>query len=365
FLSLFPDRPTQGEYQKLVKEVEQWSMTTAGAPARAMVLVDDATPFEPQVFLRGNPNRLGPAVSRQGLGIASPDRKPFTRGSGRLELAQSIVDPRNPLTARVFVNRVWWHHFGAGLVTTPSDFGLRSDPPSHPELLDWLAANFMKSGWSMKWLHRAVLLSAVYQQASMVEGLELSVEGNPKLSSPSTVHAQPSTLDPDNRLLARMNRRRLDWESLRDAMLASSGDMNRRIGGESLDVLQGFVARRTMYGMLDRLDVPNLLTTFDFPSPAATNPQRDATTVAPQALFLMNGELSFEAAQRMLRRPEVASQTATDSRLSSLFRAAFQRVPASHEQQAAREFLGETPTPERWTALAQSLLLANEFVFVD
>ena len=146
FLSLFPDRATQGEYQKLVKEVEQWSMTTAGAPARAMVLVDDTVPFDPQIFLRGNPNRLGQAVPRQGLEIASPDRKPFSHGSGRLELAQSIVDPCNPLTARVFVNRVWLQHFGTGLVKTPSDFGIRSDPPSHPELLDWLAANFIQSG---------------------------------------------------------------------------------------------------------------------------------------------------------------------------------------------------------------------------
>ena len=349
FLSLFPDRATQGEYQKLVKEVETWSMTTAGAPARAMVLVDDTVPFDPKVFLRGNPNRLGQAVLRQGLEIASPDRKAFSHGSGRLELAQSIVDPRNPLTARVFVNRVWLQHFGAGLVKTPSDFGLRSDPPSHPELLDWLAANFIKSGWSIKWLHRTILMSATYQQSS-------------RLDASNVAHR---TTDPENRLLSHMNRRRLDWEGMRDALLASSGEMNRQIGGESLNVLNGFVPRRTLYGLLDRLDVPNLLTTFDFPSPAASNPQRDETTVAPQALFLMNGDLSFEVASRLLRRTEIAHQTEMGVRLKLLFQACFQRSPDSHEEQAARDFLGESSSAERWLSFAQSLLLTNEFVFVD
>ncbi len=354
FLSLFPDRPTQGEYQKLIKELEQWSMTTAGAPARAMVLNDDAVPFDPRIFQRGNPNRIGSIVPRQGIEIASPDRKPFVRGSGRLELAQSIVDPRNPLTARVFVNRVWRHHFGEGLVKTPSDFGLRSDPPSHPVLLDWLAGNFIRSGWSMKWLHRQIMLSSAYQQESKDEGGLTSATANPRRSA-----------DPENRLLSHFNRRRLDWESLRDSVLLVSGDLNRRIGGESLELLNGFVPRRSIYGTLDRLDVPNLLTTFDFPAPSATNPQRDSTTVAPQALFLMNGDFAFEAAVRLLRRSNMTDPRDDDSRVRNLFRICLQRWPNDIEQQAAREFLGPSPTPERWTSLAQSLMLANEFTFID
>lgn len=354
FLSLFPDRPTQGEYQKLIKEVEQWSMTAAGAPARAMVLVDDAAPYEPRVFLRGNPNRLGASVPRHGLDVASPERQPFAKGSGRLELARSIVDPRNPLTARVFVNRVWLHHFGTGLVKTPSDFGLRSEPPSHPELLDWLATNFIQSGWSVKRLHRAMVLSATYQSSNdSGNGLRLSADGS-----------RPSA-DPDNRWLSRANRRRLEWESLRDSLLFVSGDLNRRVGGESVELLNGFVPRRTLYGTLDRLDVPNLLTTFDFPTPASTNPQRDSTTVAPQALFLMNGDLTFEVASRLLRRPEVATATDTPARVRQLFLICFQRPPTDAEQQAARNFLGGSPSSELWTAFAQSLLLANEFAFVD
>ncbi len=354
FLSLFPDRPTQGEYQKLIKELEQWSMTTPGAPARAMVLVDDATLFDPQIFLRGNPNRSGVHVPRQPLAISAPDRKPFATGSGRLELARSIVDPRNPLTARVFVNRVWMHHFGVGLVKTPSDFGLRSDPPSHPELLDWLAANFIRSGWSVKWLHRQIVLSATWQQSSDSKTVQ-------RLSADSS----RQSADPDNRWLSQMNRRRLEWESLRDSLLTASGMMDRRLGGESVELLGGFNPRRTLYGTLDRLDVPNLLTTFDFPTPAATNPQRDSTTVAPQSLFLMNGDLTFEVASRMLRRPEVVAATDSPSRVRQLFLICFQRTPADAEQQATREFLSDAPTPTRWTAFAQSLLLANEFVFVD
>jgi len=360
FLSLFPDRPTQGEYQKLIKEVEQWSMTTAGAPARAMVLVDDAVPFDPQVFLRGNPNRLGAFVPRQSLAIATADRKPFATGSGRLELARSIVDPRNPLTARVFVNRVWIHHFGTGLVKTPSDFGLRSDPPSHPELLDWLAANFVKSGWSMKWLHRQILLSATYQQ-SAESGMRSAEHNTSAFRTPKAV----LTNDPDNKWLSHANRRRLEWESLRDSLLFVSGDFDRRVGGESVELLNGFVSRRSLYGSLDRLDVPNLLTTFDFPTPASTNPQRDSTTVAPQALFLMNGDLTFEVASRLLRRPEIASTNDLPIRVRKLFQICFQRLPTDAEQQAARQFLSDAPTPERWTAFAQSLLLANEFAFVD
>jgi cytochrome c553 len=371
FLSLFPDRPTQGEYQKLIKEVEQWSMTAAGAPARAMILVDDASPYEPRVFLRGNPNRPGASVSRHGLDVASPERQPFAKGSGRLEFARSLVDPRNPLTARVFVNRVWLHHFGTGLVKTPSDFGLRSDPPSHPELLDWLAANFVKSGWSVKWLHRQILLSSVYQQSSFNRDSlrsESNADRRSKIALPPNALLRESRLneaDPDNRLLSHANRRRLEWESLRDSLLFVSGDLNHRVGGESFELLNGFVPRRSLYGTLDRLDVPNLLTTFDFPTPAASNPQRDSTTVAPQALFLMNGDLTFEVASRLLRRPEVVAAADTPSRVRQLFLISLQRTPTDAEQQAAREFLSDAPTPERWTAFAQSLLLANEFAFVD
>ncbi len=145
----------------------QWQATSPGAPPRAMVLQDAPTPVTPHVFLRGNPHNPGPEVPRQFLEVlAGEKRQPFRDGSGRLELARAIAAKDNPLTARVMVNRIWLHHFGAGLVRTPSDFGLRGDPPTHPELLDWLAATFVEDGWSIKKLHRLILLSSTYQQAT-------------------------------------------------------------------------------------------------------------------------------------------------------------------------------------------------------
>src|SRR5439155_24246231 len=187
-------------------------------------------------FLRGNPHNLGEPVPRQAPLVLNARRTPFTQGSGRLELAQAIVSPDNPLTARVLVNRVWMHHFGAGLVRTPSDFGLRSDPPSHPELLDYLATWFMDQGWSLKRLHRLILSSAAYQQQSGGSG---------------------DSADPENRRLGRMNRRRLDFEATRDALLAVSGKLNPTIGGPSVrEPLANHANRRTMYSHLDRLNVP-------------------------------------------------------------------------------------------------------------
>src|SRR5207302_4061017 len=214
----------------------------------------------------------------------------FRHGSGRLELAEAIVRRDNPLTARVLVNRLWLHHFGAGLVRTPSDFGLRSEPPSHPELLDYLASSFMDNGWSIKKMHRLILLSQVYQQES---------SDRPECQS----------ADPDNRLLWKMKRQRLDFETTRDALLAVSGRLDRHLGGPSAkEILSPQAKRRTVYAYLDRLNVPGLFRTFDFPNPDATSPQRDTTTVAPQALFMMNNPFMLECARALVRRPEVASE---------------------------------------------------------
>src|SRR5207249_4885322 len=163
---LFPDRPSQGKLQELRKAVEQWRINGPGAPPRAHALVDRPEPYEPRVFVRGNPNQPGPAAPRKLPDLLSAVRaESFQRGSGRLELAQAIVDPRNPLTARVIVNRVWLHHFGQGLVRTPSDFGRRGQPPSHPELLDWLAGWFVEKGWSLKALHRLIVTSSAYRMS--------------------------------------------------------------------------------------------------------------------------------------------------------------------------------------------------------
>jgi hypothetical protein len=347
-LELLPDRPSQAKLQELRKAVEQWRATGPGAPPRAIVLLDSPTPHEPRVFVRGNPNNLGEPVPRQFLQVLTgPGRRPFRDGSGRLELAQAIIDRQNPLTARVLVNRVWLHHFGQGLVRTPSDFGLRSDPPTHPELLDHLATAFRDGGWSIKQLHRRILLSAAYQQRS---------DDRPECRG----------VDPENGLLWRMNRRRLDFEATRDALLAVAGRLDRTLGGPPVkNILAPAATRRTLYGFLDRLNLPGLLRTFDFPNPDATSPQRDTTTVAPQALFLMNNPFVHACARHLLQRPEIAAELTTPTRVAGLYRLLYGRVPTAEEAAFAREFLGAEPTPVAWERYAQALLLINEFVFVD
>jgi hypothetical protein len=345
-LALFPDRPSQGKLQELRKAVEEWRIKGAGAPPRAHALVDLPEPVTPVVFLRGNPNQPGPTVPRQApTVVAGPNRQPFRTGSGRLELAQTIVDPKNPLTARVLVNRVWLHHFGKGLVRTPGDFGLRSDPPSHPELLDHLATQFVKNGWSLKALHRLLVLSATYRQRS---------DDRPECAK----------VDPENLLLWRMNRTRLDFEATRDSLLAVAGRLDRTVGGPSVDVLSPGATRRTLYGRVDRLAVPGLYRAFDFPSPDATSPQRDATTIPQQALYLMNNAFALECARSLARRPDVAALPDVSGRVTRLYRLCYGRPPSAEEVALAKEYLGDGSGPA-WERYAQALLAANEFVFVD
>jgi len=351
-LTLLPDRNSQAQYQKVLKELEEWMIRAPGAPPRAMVLQDEAQPYNPRIFLRGNPNRAADAVPRRFFEVLSEPVRPFEQGSGRLELARAIASPTNPLTARVMANRVWQQHFGAGLVKSPSDFGVRSEPPSHPELLDWLAARFIAQGWSLKQLHRDLMNSAVYRQSA---------------TPAATGSADPQEVDSENRLLWRMNRRRLDFESLRDALLWSAGTLDRTVGGPSIPLLGG-PPRRTVYGFIDRLSLPGLLRTFDFPSPDSSSAGRDNTTVAPQALFLMNGPFSQQCARQLAALPEIAQETTVDGRIRGLFRRLFARAPTDDELAIGREFLGADPaviTPETWGIYSHALLLTNEFVFVD
>jgi hypothetical protein len=347
-LELLPDRPSQAKLQELRKAVEKWRATGAGAPPRAMVLVDAPVPYEPCVFLRGNPNNRGEPVRRRFLHLLTgANAPPFQHGSGRLELAEAIVDPNNPLTARVLVNRVWLHHFGSGLVRTPSDFGLRSEAPTHPELLDHLAARFVNSGWSIKQLHRLMLLSAVYQQSS-----DDRTEGR--------------RLDPENTLLWRMNRRRLDFESMRDALLTVAGRLDRTPGGPPVkDILGAAARRRTAYGFLDRLQLPGLLRAFDFPSPDASNPQRDTTTIPQQALYLMNHPFVIECARQLLQHAEIITAKDCASRVEKIYRRLYGRRPTEEEVDLARAFTGGRMDAALWGRYAQGLMMANEFVFVD
>jgi hypothetical protein len=342
FLSLFPDRATQAEYQKLIKEVE---IHAAKGPPRSMVLLDSDQPYDPRIFLRGQPNRLGESVPRQFLKVLEPKREPISKGSGRLEIAKSIASPNNPLTARVFINRIWMHHFGRGLVNTPGDFGLRGDPPTHPELLDWLASDFILNGWNIKRLHRQIVTSEVYQQVSLD-------------------HGEGFRMDPENRLLWKQNRRRLDFESLHDAMLAVGGNLNPTIGGTSFQFFTG-VPRRAVYGFINRLEFPSLLATFDVPNPAATSAERTSTTVAPQALYLMNGPFARDAAKNLVNSSELAGMSTITEKVNLLFRKALGRLPTEKETSVALAYLSSGSQAERLLDLAHGLLMTNEFLFID
>jgi hypothetical protein len=339
FLSLFPDRATQGQYETLLRDLERWA---AKGPPRAMTLVDAERPYDPRVFERGHPGRPGEAVPRQMVKIASRSRSPFTTGSGRLELAMEIASKNNPLTARVFVNRVWMHHFGKPLVGTPGDFGLRSDAPTHPELLDRLAAEFMERGWGIKRLHKLIMTSATYMQQS-------------------TDRAEGAAKDSENRLLWKQNRRRLEFEALHDSLLAASGSLSNQVGGKPVPLPSA--NRRAVYGYVDRLEFPSLLTTFDVPNPAGLIPQRTATTVAPQSLFLMNGPFARTAAKNVVARPAIQKLTDPAARIDAVFLTLFGRPPTDDERKLALAFVAKGT--DRWVDFVHGLMMSNEFAFVD
>ena len=350
------NRKDMDEERNLRNKVDALAATHPGTPARAMVMVDLPTPVQPHVFKRGNPGMPGEAVPRQFLAIASPDnRQPFTEGSGRLELARSVASRQNPLTARVMVNRVWGHHFGYGLVRTPSDFGRRGEPPTHPELLDYLAVRFITEGWSVKKLHKLIMLSSTYRQGS-------------------DDNAAGRAADPENRLLWKMNRQRLDFEATRDSLLAVSGQVDLTVGGRSVDLFaKPFTKRRTIYGFIDRQNLPNVFRAFDFASPDNHSPQRYFTTVPQQALFMMNSPFVIESAKALVKRPEIAVETQAEKKIAKLYQLVFDRAPAKDELEMGLDFVagesspGETPsqTMSVWEKYAQVMLETNEFAFVD
>ena len=347
------DSGTCTELWKLRGEVDRFIINADSEPRFATIIEDRETPSNPRIFKRGNSANKGDDVPRQFLALLSgPDRKPFEHGSGRLEMAKAIIDPANPLTARVMVNRVWAHHFGAGLVTTPGDFGIRADPPSHPELLDWLTSEFVASGWSIKTLHRLIVLSAVYRQSSAgaADAGEL---------------AHASSVDPANRLLWRMNVHRLSFEEMRDSMLAVSGQLDPRSGGKPANLFtKPFPLRRTLYGLVDRQFLPGTLRMFDFANPDLPIPQRSETTVPQQSLFLMNHPIALECAKALaLNLPNVevaASSVGRVSRPDQKYAGSDGPGDPSYDRirQLYRLVLQRDPTPSQ--LIAASLLLATD-----
>jgi hypothetical protein len=314
---------------QLRRQITALELTHPGSPPRAMVLLDSPHPADSRVFLRGEAENQGDVVPRRFLEILSgPNRPEFKNGSGRLELAAAIVSPSDPLTARVIVNRIWLHHFGEGIVTTPDDFGNQSAPPSHPELLDYLASRFVEDGWSIKKMHRLIMLSSVYQQSSA---------DNPR-------YAQ---IDPNNRLLWRANIHRLEFEAVRDSLLAIGGRLSDKMGGPP--VMLGatpYSTRRTIYGYIDRRNLPEVFNQFDFANPDITTGKRYETIVPQQALFMMNSPLVVEQARNLVNRSDFRNTAGPQARIRLLYDIIYQREPTPLEISLGLEYIRESPPME-------------------
>jgi len=328
----------QGPLQGVLTRYNDMMLTHPGAPAHAMI-VAEAQPKDSPVFIRGEANSKGDLVPRRFLDILSPGgkAKPFTQGSGRLELAKCIADKNNPLTARVAVNRIWMHHFGEGFIPTPDDLGTMSEKPTHPELLDWLASYFMETNWSVKKLHRVILLSRAYQESSHIP-----------------VGSDYTDRDPYNKMLWRANVRRLDFESVRDSLLTFSGQLDKSLGGKPVNLTdEPYSFRRSVYGYVDRGNLPELMAAFDFSKPDMANSRRTSTVVPQQALFLMNSPMTVDVVRRIVNRPEYLRAADDRGRVSALYHIVFQRAPTPDEYKLALAFVkSETDDVE-----------ANSFVY--
>ncbi len=312
-----------------------------GSPPRAHVLRDRPQPVKPHVFIRGNPARPGEVVDRRFPSFLGGDAAPFKQGSGRLDLARAITAPQNPLTARVIANRVWLHHFGTGFTPTPGDFGTRSETPVHGELLDWLATNFTEHGWSLKKLHRTILLSATWMQDS-VHPSEL-VAANPNSASRS-----PQSVDPENRLLWRQTRQRLEWEAMHDALLAAAGNLDPTIGGRPVKLFtEPYPKRRAVYAYIDRQNLPGTLRTFDFASPDLMNAQRSTTSVPQQALYMMNSPFVIAQAETLTDAPDFSSTNPEERQVQMLYQRVLARKATPSEVQTAIAYVRAAQTAQR------------------
>jgi hypothetical protein len=345
----------QAELQKLAAEVEALRAEVPGL-SYACGIQDGGLRYGPypgiddaRIYVRGNyemPGRTVPRHFPPALGGATAPA--VARGSGRLELARWLARPDHPTTARVMVNRIWQHHFGEGIVRTPSNFGKLGRAPSHPELLDWLALRFVGSGWSIKAVHRLVVLSDAYRRSSR--------------PTPALLEA-----DPENRFWGRMDRRRLEAEELHDGLLALAGRLDERRGGPSESDPSS--PRRLIYLASSRNDRSDFGSVFDRADPALHVERRTASTVAPQALYLMNSPWVLEQARGLARRPDVAAERDPARRIARLYQLAYGRPASAEEIDLGGALVGTAPPGAdpraAWVRYAHALLLSNEFLFLD
>ncbi len=387
-------------------------------PYELAYAVADGKPANARLQVRGDPKRLGEEVPRHFPAVLGGQPLPKDcNNSGRLDLANWIADPANPLTARVLVNRLWQHHFGRGLVTTPNDFGTRGQAPTHPELLDFLAAKFIASGWSVKAMHRLILTSRTWQLASgalptsevgravpsapvgrtddsaarsgqtrPTSGGFFGLFSKPK-TSPADRFAKNSTKDPNNTLWWRAERRRLDAESIRDALLYVSGDLDATVGGAhpfppvytwSFTQHKQFFAvydnhQRTVYQMQQRLRKHPFLALFDGADPNSSTATREPSTTPLQSLFMMNDKFAHEQAAKFATRMQ-QGEADEARRVERAFLTLYARPPQSDELKMATDYLAQfraklaakkLPADQAWPSLSRALLGANEFLYVD
>lgn len=300
------------------------------------------------LFIRGNVANPGEIVPRRFLTVLSKgEPEPFRNGSGRLELANKIVNEAAPLTARVWVNRVWGWHFGDHLVRTPSDFGTQGQAPTHPQLLDDLTARFVANGWSLKWLHREIMLSSAYRQAARRREADFKA-------------------DPTNRLLWRFTPRRLDIESWRDAILQTSGELDLTMAGPSTDIEQETQARRTVYSQISRAAAHPILELYDFPDAKQHTPQRQSTTTPLQQLFVLNSKWMRQQSASLAAR--IDSVSGAVEKVRALYRRTLNRDPSTEEIDLAVRFIERAhaePDRDGWAEFSQILLGSNEFTFLN
>lgn len=354
------DRDALKKQEKLVE-----TLTKEIPPYEMVMAVQDRTPTDLAVHIRGNHLTLSPEVvpraMPQILTNVHAGPKIGNDASGRLELANWIASSDNPLTARVMANRIWMWHFGTALARSPSNFGLQAAPPTHPELLDWLAQNLIRNDWSLKQMHRLIMASATYQMNSLAI-------------------AADEERDPENRLWRRQNRRRLDAEPIRDSILFVGGELDLAVGNKAAKTDS---KRRAVYLQVNRSALYEMFSTFDYVEPATHIEQRPTTVIPQQSLFMMNSPMVMQQAEnfakQLLQEDTKDTSDQTRDRITSAFERSFSRRPLEQEVRRAEQFLSAAEAElsavddfdhrerqlQAWSALCRTLIAANEFIYVE
>ncbi len=353
---------------ELQKEIETLKKSAPAEPELACA-IEDGEPVAQKVFVRGDYNNPGEEAPKAFPAILSSfDTKPNFTGSGRLQLAEWLTQPEHPLTSRVMTNRIWQWHFGEGIVRTPDNFGKTGDKPSHPELLDFLSREFVKRGWSIKSMHRLLMLSSTYQMSSANQTLA-------------------DNTDTDNRLMTRFNRRRLSVEELRDGLLAIDGSIDLTMGGTlqkgrgtdgennqgRLSLNPEKQKRRTVYIQLRRANLPTLLNLFDFGDATSVTGKRLLTNVSTQALFWLNSEFLTDRSASLAKTLLSDASLNDSARVESLYRRVLNRQAEKSELDQALKYIaafkqkasGENADAKAWQSLCRVLMASNDFLYVD